>query len=457
MTKALIAAALTFVGTGILIAVAMKFYKNAFESSSDGKNHGLTGLDKLRKIYASAVSAAKHKTGKGKLWTVVYISIYKSKLKSMVEHSNVLAVCELARKCVADAVKDGIFEAGAMIDGNNFVLLTHADGAMLKSFCEDFMVFSDAKKGRDIQGQASLLDIHIGAYEQVSEGVSFDAAVDNARRAAKYALEIHERFCESNYDIQRQISEMELIEKDVDALIDQNAFYTVIQPFIGRDGAVIGGELLSRFRPMEGRDIPIYKYLRAIRKEELFSKFDFAVFDKCLSWQESSGADNLGLISCNFTRYTLASPDFQERVREIMKVHSVVPGCIGIEITEDEGEIDRAMLIENVKALKEMGFLIFLDDFGSGSASIDDLYSIPVDVLKLDKSLLDHTDTESGIIIFIGMCATARRLGLNVLCEGIESAEQEAISDKAGCVIRQGFYYYRPMLISEYEELRGSR
>ena len=102
---------------------------------------------------------------------------------------------------------------------------------------------------------------------------------------------------------------------------------------------------------------------------------------------------------------------------------------------------------------RKMGFLIFIDDFGSGNASIDDLYSIPIDVLKLDKSLLRHTDTENGKIIFEGICGIAKKLGFKVLCEGVENETHVAFSDKAGCDIRQGFYYYRPMLVSEYEEL----
>ena len=227
----------------------------------------------------------------------------------------------------------------------------------------------------------------------------------------------------------------------------------VVQPFIGRNGEVIGGEMLARFRPVSGRDFPIYKYLQAIRKEDLYGKFDYAVFEKCLRWQEVRGAEKLGLISCNFTRLTVCSQDFLENISAIMAKHKIDPRTIGIEITENEGNIDHRMLVENVKGLKKMGFLILLDDFGSGCANIEDLYSMPVDVLKLDKSLLDHADTERGRIIFEGICSMVSRMGIKVLCEGIERSEQEAISDKAGCVIRQGFYYYRPMLTSEYEEL----
>ena len=136
-----------------------------------------------------------------------------------------------------------------------------------------------------------------------------------------------------------------------------------------------------------------------------------------------------------------------------MSKYNVNPSSIGIEITEDDGNINRERLIENICEIKKMGFLIFIDDFGSGNTSIDDIYSMPVDVLKLDKSLLWHTDTEKGKIIFEGICDIAKKLGFKLLCEGIENEAHVSFADKAGCDIRQGFYCYRPMLVSEYEEL----
>ena len=78
---------------------------------------------------------------------------------------------------------------------------------------------------------------------------------------------------------------------------------------------------------------------------------------------------------------------------------------------------------------------------------------MPIDVLKLDKSLLRHTGTEKGQKIFTGVCAIAKDLGIKVLCEGIENEVYAAFADKADCDILQGYYYYRPMPVSEYEEL----
>ena len=445
MLKALVAALLMLTGAAALIFAAIKLYENISTPLSGDSTSEVAALGKLRKIYNSASVY--------KPWTVVYVSIYKHRLKSMVDYSKVLAVSSLVRKNIEEAVYCGLFETAAVIDGNNYVLITSADDESIKNFCEKFMLFPNIASEKGVKRYAALLDIHIGAYKQVSTDVTFDGAVDNARRAAKYALETHEKFCLSNHAVQTKMGEMELIEKDVDRLIDTDGFYMVLQPFIGRGGEIIGGELLSRFRPLKGREVSVHKYLRAIQKEELSAKFDFAVFEKCLSWQAYRGFEQTGIISCNFTRLTASAPDFLDNIRCTMDRYSVNPSFIGIEITENERGFNRERLIENISLLKQMGFLIFLDDFGSGYTSMDDLYTMPIDVLKLDKSLLRHTGTEKGRKIFTGVCAIAKDLGIKVLCEGIENEVHAAFADKADCDILQGYYYYRPMPVSEYEEL----
>lgn len=449
MLRVFAAIVVMIIAATVLLFAAVKFYEKASPNDSDYKVPKTISVGSIRKIYT--ISSDKHTT-----CSLVYINIYKHRLKSIAERSRVLAVEDFIRNSIKKAVDGGLFKAVATIDGENYILITEAKKADIEKFCESFMSTDDINE-RNHRRYTSLIDVHIGIYKPVSTGIAFDDAVDNARRAAKYALETHTKFCFSNHDVQTTIFETELIEKDIDILISNNEFYMVIQPLISKDGGIIGGELLSRFRPTDGHNISLHKYLRAIQKEELFGKFDFAVFEKCLSWQESRGFKKTGIISCNFTRFTISSPTFLGKFREIISKHSVNPSTVAIEITEDNGNIDRKRLIENIYEIKQMGFLIFIDDFGSGCTSIDDLYSIPIDVLKLDKSLMRHTNTDNGKIIFEGICNLAKKLGFKVLCEGVETETDIVFADKADCDIRQGFYFYRPMLISEYEELYDSK
>ena len=94
-----------------------------------------------------------------------------------------------------------------------------------------------------------------------------------------------------------------------------------------------------------------------------------------------------------------------------------------------------------------------LDDFGSGHALFGDLQSFSVDIVKIDKAITKNTNTETGLVIFKNIVKTAKDIGLKVVCEGIETAEQEKTAIEAGCDMLQGFYYYHPMSVTELERL----
>ena len=164
------------------------------------------------------------------------------------------------------------------------------------------------------------------------------------------------------------------------------------------------------------------------------------------------GSARLGFISCNFTRLTAASADFIQNLTSIAEKYDLAYEAVAIEITEDDDGGDREQLCRNVKALKAMGFSLLIDDFGAGTTSLEDLYCFPIDVLKIDKTILKRVDTERGAAIFDSIVHMAKELGLKVLCEGIETKEQHDFAILHGCDILQGFYYSKPMQISDYEE-----
>ena len=431
-----------------LIIAAMKFYEKFSAPTCGGNLFEIDMMSKVRKIYGTNTSSS--------LWTVVFINIYDRRLNGISGRTGDFAADKFVQKAIEKTADGEIFEAAAALNRGNYVLITKANDVRVEKFCEEFALPANASKTKSQLPNASFLNVRIGVYKQVSTDVNFDDAVDNARRAARYALDTHRKFCFSNHELQTEAYEKELLERDVNSLIESKSFYMVVQPFVDKSGKIIGGELLTRFRPLGGRSVSLHKHLRAIRQEDLFGKFDFAVLEKCLAWQQSRGFERTGIITCNFTRLTASMPDFLENFCSIVKKYKANPSTIGLEITEDIGDIDRNRLLKNIRAVKEMDFLIFIDDYGSGCASLDDLFSIPIDFLKLDKSLLYHTNTENGRIIFDGICDITKKLGIKLLCEGIENEEQAALADKTGCEVRQGYYYYRPMLVSEYEELCNS-
>jgi len=99
-----------------------------------------------------------------------------------------------------------------------------------------------------------------------------------------------------------------------------------------------------------------------------------------------------------------------------------------------------------------------MDDFGSGYSSLNMLKNMPIDVLKIDQGFLDHgTDETRRDIIFSGVVGIARQLGLSVVVEGVETAEDVALMKRCGCRIAQGYHYSRPVPEAEFMALLAER
>ena len=114
---------------------------------------------------------------------------------------------------------------------------------------------------------------------------------------------------------------------------------------------------------------------------------------------------------------------------------------------------DQSALTERVYKLKEIGFAIAMDDFGSGYSSLNSLKDIPIDVLKLDMGFLrGGTNVERGNEIITYMVHMAKALKLKIVAEGVELKEQADFLTKEGCDVIQGYFYAKPMPLTDFEE-----
>ena len=122
-------------------------------------------------------------------------------------------------------------------------------------------------------------------------------------------------------------------------------------------------------------------------------------------------------------------------------------------MTESAFFDDKIILTETVKQLKAYGLRVSMDDFGSGFSALNSLKDIPLDVLKLDTGFFNgDTDSERGEIIVREIIMLARALDMTVVAEGIEKKEQVDFLAKLGCDMIQGYYFAKPMPVSEFEE-----
>ena len=150
-------------------------------------------------------------------------------------------------------------------------------------------------------------------------------------------------------------------------------------------------------------------------------------------------------VSCNFSRKTISHGDFANRVIELIEKYNVPVEHLAIEFTERAKETNKAIVVKNLNILKERGVSVYLDDYGSGVTSYDDLLNYPVSMLKIDRDILYSTSTQAGKAVLENIVSMAQKLNVPLLCEGAKTEEQVEFLKKLNVKYIQGFYFYMPM------------
>lgn len=158
-------------------------------------------------------------------------------------------------------------------------------------------------------------------------------------------------------------------------------------------------------------------------------------------------------VSVNISRISLYNPQLPVLLTELVEKYNVPTYLFQLEITESAYMTDPELMENTIESLHEAGFVILMDDFGSGYSSLNTLKRIKVDVLKVDMKFLPVMDeTERGEIILASVIKMAKWLGMSVVVEGVETRRQRDFLEGAGCDSVQGYFYSRPIPQKEYEE-----
>ena len=148
----------------------------------------------------------------------------------------------------------------------------------------------------------------------------------------------------------------------------------------------------------------------------------------------------------NVSPRQFAQPDLAAQVRAVISETGVDPRCLRLEITEGAmiGDMDRVAGV--LREMQELGVRVSIDDFGTGYSSLSYLHSLPLDLLKIDRSFVGGmARNEESLQIVRTIMSLAHNLGMDVVAEGPEDAEQVAQLRSVGCEFGQGYYFSRPV------------
>ena len=161
-------------------------------------------------------------------------------------------------------------------------------------------------------------------------------------------------------------------------------------------------------------------------------------------------------VSVNVSRAHFAEVNLADKIKDIIDNEGAPHDLIEIELTESAFFDDQKLMLSTIKKLKEYGFLVSMDDFGSGYSSLNSLKDMPLDILKLDAGFFrGEKDNDRTEIVVSEALHLAKKLNMTTVAEGVEDQDQVDFLAAEGCNMIQGYYYAKPMPKEEYENLMG--
>jgi diguanylate cyclase (GGDEF)-like protein len=251
------------------------------------------------------------------------------------------------------------------------------------------------------------------------------------------------------------------LESDLRQALERDELELYYQPQVNQAGQVVGAEALLRWRHPEwgmvspGEFIPVAEETGLILPMGEWVLASAAAQRK--AWAAAWPGPDVHYIAINVSPRQFHQADYVEQVEQILARTGIPPEWIKLEITESVVLADVEDTIAKMEALKARGLSLAIDDFGTGYSSLSYLRRLPLDQLKIDRSFLQNVadDPEDAAIVEM-IIQMSHRLGIEVVAEGVETDEQFAFLKAHGCGLYQGFHFYRPMSVDQFEMLLRS-
>ncbi len=284
-------------------------------------------------------------------------------------------------------------------------------------------------------------------------------AFDRATIAtAKAKGDVRNRICVYSSDMQfKADQEYRVLTEFIHAMQeDEITFFLQPQCRI-ENGAIVGAEALARWIKKDGTVVPPGEFIPVLEKYGFITDLDKIIWEKVIKWIKARRDAKLNNvpISVNISRIDILNLDIAEYFKGLCDKYEIPHSAIKLEITESVYAETASIMDSIFKKLHKEGFVILMDDFGSGYSSLNMLSTLKLDAIKLDANFLHigGSDYERGIHILESVINMAKTMALPIIVEGAEKKDQVDFLKDLGCQYVQGYYFYMPMPIAKYEEL----
>ena len=305
------------------------------------------------------------------------------------------------------------------------------------------------------------LPLHVGIHQYRLEAVNASTACDRAKLACD-ALKGTYANTYKYYDASMRDAEQrkQYILDNLDRAIEEGWIQAYYQPIVRAvNGRVCDEEALARWiDPVMGFLSPA-DFIPILEEARLIYKLDLYILDLVIKKIEELKKNKLHIVpqSINLSRSDFDTCDIVSEICRRVDAAGLPRRLFTIEITESIVGSELSFIRSQVEHFRECGFHVWMDDFGSGYSSLDVLQSIHFDLIKFDMRFMQKFDEgESGKIILTEMMRMASALGVDTVCEGVETEEQVQFLREVGCSKLQGYYYTKPIpiikILERYEK-----
>ncbi len=336
------------------------------------------------------------------------------------------------------------------LGGDRFALILPKD-----RFEQDIFVENAKKLMDDLNLHKNYsFKCYVGVYE-ITEDIPVSVMCDRALMAITHIKGDYTKSIEfyDNYMKDRVVEEQKL-NGELTSAIENNELKVYIQPQVDRDRTIRGGECLVRWMHSERGMLSPAVFLPIFEKNGRIAEIDKFIWEQaCIilkGWQNKEGLKDISL-SVNISPRDLYIMDVYDIFTGLTEKYSLSHEKLRLEITETAIMNNFEYAKKLIDKLQKAGFIVEMDDFGSGYSSLNTLKDFKIDVLKIDMNFLEDESGQRGRDILESVILMAEKLKTNVITEGVETEEQFEFLKKIGCRKFQGYLFDKPLPVEDFE------
>ena len=362
-------------------------------------------------------------------------------------------------------LRNGFAEGDKLIVGLSRILVSHFSNINCSRLSGDHFVVITSEAGiekvlneifeecKGLNGGKSVF-VRVGIYKKSGDAVTFGVACDRAKLACDSNRNIAEStFSVYSDDLLKESQLRHYIIENLDNALENGWIQVYYQPIVRSvSGFVCDEEALARWiDPQMGFMSPA-DFIPVLEESKLLYKLDLYVLDRILERMKLFKKKGFHIVPCsiNISRNDFDVCDVVEEIRKRVDEAGVGRDKITVEITESAIGEDIDYLSNQVDLLNELGFCVWMDDYGTGYSSPDNLQQIGFSTIKLDMTFMRSFDkTKKSRVIISELINMALNLNMDVVVEGVETEEQVRFLREAGATKMQGYYFTKPLSVEQ--------